>query len=92
MLKFTDVDVEFYKAALARYVAKEKCLIDKWSNRLEFIQKAIDDMDAVSYLSAKDREFLAALHQKFDMCNDVLMDIRTPCDSFITDYEWSKVK
>lgn len=92
MLKFTDVDVEFYKAALARYAAKEKCLIEKWIKRVDSVSGDVQKFREFQYLTDSDQSYLRFLAEIRGLCEEFLADIKTPCDSFITDYEWSKVK
>lgn len=91
MVRYTDADVESYKAALARYAAKEKCLVEKWTKRLDDLESAIRAVSAdyPSELVLAELERLSKLQGVF---SEFLTDIKTPCDCFITDFEWSKVK
>lgn len=89
---FTDTDIEFYKAALARYAAKEKCLIEKWTKRLEALTSTVLKFREFQYVTDSDQNYLRNLAEFRDLYEEFLTDIKTPCDSFITDYEWSKVK
>lgn len=88
---FTETDIEFYKAALARYAAKENCLIEKWSKRTMDVKYCVSEYKKIQYLSEIDRRSLDLLERIQGIYSEFLADIKTPCDSFITDFEWKKV-
>lgn len=89
---FINADIDFYKAALARYAAKERCLIEKWSKRLDSVTGDVKKFREFQYLTDSDQSYLRFLAELRGVYNEFLVDIKTPCDSFITDFEWSRVK
>lgn len=91
MVRYTDADIESYKAALARYAAKEKCLVDKWTKRLDDLECAIRAVPA-DYPSSLVHAELDRLSKLQNIFAEFLADVKTPCDCFITDFEWSRVK
>ena len=91
VVTFTDKDIETYKAALARYAAKEKCLVEKWTKRLDDLESVIRAVPA-DYPSTTVLAELERLSKLQGIYSEFLTDIKTPCDLFITDFEWSKVK
>lgn len=89
---FTDKDIEIYKASLARYAAKDKCLVEKWTKRFNDVKEAVLEYKKIQYLSDSDHRSIDFLERVQGIYGEFLTDIKTPCDSFITDFEWSKVK
>lgn len=91
VVTYTESDIATYKAALARYAAKEKCLAEKWTKRLDDLESVIRAVPA-DYPSTSALAELERLSKLQGVYSEFLADIKTPCDSFITDFEWSRVK
>ena len=84
---FTAFDVYGYKKALALWAAKNNALIEKWSKALADVQQDIEQL--YEYKPSSDRDW--RIRAKELVRNDIqifLDDLRTPCDSFISEFEW----
>lgn len=81
---FTNDDIQSFKSALSSYSAKEKALIEKCSRYRSYCEKCIasssDESSRFSFISMS------------NLLEQVLIDLRTPADIFLTDFEMKGCK
>lgn len=84
---FTESDIYAYKLALSRHAAKNNRLIEKWTKVLEITKQDIDEL----YTCKPSDERTWRIRAKESVLVDIqifLDDLRKPCDSFISGFEW----
>lgn len=86
MVTYNENDIAGYKAALARYAAKENSLADKWKKRLDDLESCVRAVPA-DYPSVAVRAELERLSKLQSVYSEFLSDLKTPADMFLADFE-----
>lgn len=87
---FTAYDVYGFKRALALWSAKNNALIDKWTKALEITKQDIEEL----YTCKPSDERTYRIRAKELVLVDIqifLDDLKKPCDSFISEFEFQNV-